>query len=128
MRNIIIEMFLLVRLKEAINNGVPVYDSVAEKDGGYGKIHQDNVVFKIGAFWEPLVPEEITILYPENAPHLQGPTSKNDKLNGPIKDNVKNPQEFDINQFHKITRLTYLCGKEVEKYRELPICLKIIFH
>ena len=68
----------LVHLKESIENGVPMYDSVAGEEGGYGIMHQDDGVFQVGALWQPIVAAEVLILDPENASHLQGPKVTSD--------------------------------------------------
>ena len=52
---------------------MPVHSSVAGGYVGDGGIHRDGGVIQVGACWEPLVPEEVPIVEPVNAPCLWGP-------------------------------------------------------
>ena len=60
---------------------------------------------------------------PVNAPHIWGPVVASDDRNEPVKAKFNFAQEFDMPQFHKVMRLPYLRGKEVDKIRgitEMP--------
>ena len=98
MRNSSIEMFFLVRLQEAIENGAPLYDCVAGEEGEYGIMHQDY---------------EVSIIEPADAPHIQGEaTVTRYEINGPVKAKLNFSQAFGRPQFHKAMTLPYLREKE----------------